>query len=41
MTDYEMLSLIFMIISIIVTILVHYISDIKKITAPFPRYAVI
>ena len=30
MTDYEMLSLIFMIISIIVTILVHYISDIKK-----------
>lgn len=34
MTDYEMLSIILMILSIVVSILIVYINQSKKVTAP-------
>ena len=40
MSDFEMLSIVLMILSIVVTILIAYINQSKKITAPRPRNAV-
>lgn len=37
MSDFEMLSIVLMILSIVVTILIAYINQLKKVTALRPK----